>query len=434
MPGLLVFLSKNDPFMTEKEDLSVREALTAVLNSVSVLPIEHVPLLDALGRVLAQPVVARDSLPPFANSSMDGYALRAADLTGVTADSPATLRVIADIAAGSVPAVTLMPGTAARIMTGAPLPPGADAVVPVEDTSEPWRDEKRPLPTTVQIKRQVAANDYVRHIGEDIAAGQVVLQAGHALRPQEVGILAALGVSQVPVVRRPRVGVLATGDELIPVDAPLQPGKIRNSNGYAQIAQVLALGGVPISLGIARDAEEDVRAKLQMGLDAGVDLFVSSAGVSVGAYDVVKSVLEQEGSVGFWRVRMRPGKPLAYGRYGGVPYLGLPGNPVSAMVSFERFARAAILKMAGHQQLDRPQINVIVQEEIYSDGRESYIRAVVEKQGDDYIATTTGGQGSHMMTSLVKANALLIVPEGTKYVSVGENLTAWMIDWPENVF
>lgn len=420
--------------MVEQEYITVQEALTAVLNGISVLPTEHVPLLEALGRVLAEPVVARDSLPPFANSSMDGYALRAADLAGASAENPATLRVLADIAAGSVPDITLTPGTAARIMTGAPLPPGADAVVPVEDTSEPWRDQERPLPDTIQIKRQVAANDYVRHIGEDIVAGQIVLQAGHALRPQEVGILAALGVSHVPVVRRPKVGVLATGDELIPIDAPLQPGKIRNSNGYAQIAQVLALGGIPVSLGIARDTEEDVRAKLQAGLEANVDLFVSSAGVSVGAYDVVKAVLEQEGNVGFWRVRMRPGKPLAYGRYGGVPYLGLPGNPVSAMVSFERFARAAILKMAGHKRLDRPQIPVVLQEEINSDGRESYIRAVVAKQGKGYIATTTGGQGSHMMTSLVKANALLIVPEGVKNVAVGETLTAWMIDWPEKVF
>ena len=420
--------------MAEQEYITVQEALTAVLNGISVLPTTRVPLLEALGRVLAEPVVARDSLPPCANSSMDGYALRAADLAGASEEKPTTLRVVADIAAGSVSDVMLTPGTAARIMTGAPLPPGADSVVPVEDTNEPWRDEIRPLPDTIQIKRQVAANDYVRHIGEDIAAGQVVLQAGHALRPQEVGILASLGVSQVPVIRRPKVGVLATGDELIPVDAPLTPGKIRNSNGYAQIAQVMALGGIPISLGIARDTEEDVRAKLQTGLEAGVDLFVSSAGVSVGAYDVVKAVLEQEGNVGFWRVRMRPGKPLAYGQYRGVPYLGLPGNPVSAMVSFERFARAAILKMAGHQQFNRPQINVILQEEIYSDGRESYIRAVVEKQGDGYTAKTTGGQGSHMMTSLVKANALLIVPEGVNYIAVGENLTAWMIDWPENVF
>jgi molybdopterin molybdotransferase len=420
--------------MTELEYITVQEALTAVLDGISVLPTKHVPLLEALGRVLAEPVVARDSLPPFANSSMDGYALRADDLIDASEANPAELRVLADVAAGSVPDVTVTAGTAVRIMTGAPLPPGADAVVPVEDTNEPWRDEKRPLPDTIQIKRQVAANDYVRHIGEDIESGQVVLEAGHALRPQEVGILAALGVSQVPVIRRPKVAVLSTGDELIPVNAPLQPGKIRDSNGYAQVAQVLALGGIPISLGIARDTKEDVRAKLQSGLDANVDLFISSAGVSVGAYDVVKSVLEQEGNVGFWRVRMRPGKPLAYGQYGGVPYLGLPGNPVSAMVSFERFARAAILKMAGHKQLDRPQISVILQDEIYSDGRESYIRAVVEKQGEQYIATTTGGQGSHMMTSLVKANALLIVPEGVKHVAVGETLIAWMIDWPEKVF
>lgn len=420
--------------MTNLEYITVHEALAAILDSVPVLPTVSVPLLEALGRVLAESVVARDSLPPFANSSMDGYAIQAADLTGANHDNPATLRVVADIAAGTVYDQVLTSGTAARIMTGAPLPAGADAVIPVEDTNEPWRDEKRPLADHIQVYRQVKTNDYVRHIGEDIEAGQVVLEAGHALRPQEVGILAALGVSRVPVFRRPKVGVLATGDELIPVEAPLQPGKIRNSNGYTQVAQVLALGGIPISLGIARDTETDVRAKLQAGLDARVDLFVSSAGVSVGAYDVVKSVLEQEGNVSFWRVRMRPGKPLAFGQYGGVPYLGLPGNPVSAMVSFERFARAAILKMAGHTRLTRPQIRITIQEEIFSDGRESYIRAVVERKGEAYTAVTTGGQGSHMMTSLVQANALVIIPEGVKYVAAGEELTAWMLDWPENVF
>jgi molybdopterin molybdotransferase len=349
-------------------------------------------------------------------------------------ETPATLRVVGDIAAGSALPIQLKPGEAVRIMTGAPIPSGADAVVPVEDTNEPWRDEKRPLPPHIQIHRQVNPNDHIRYIGEDVQSGQTVLQARHALRPQEVGILASLGVSQVPVIRRPKVGVLATGDELIPVTAPLEPGKIRNSNGYAQIAQVMALGGIPISLGIARDTETDVREKLQTGLDAGVDLFVSSAGVSVGAYDVVKAVLDQAEDVAFWRVRMRPGKPLAYGKYSGVPYLGLPGNPVSAMVSFERFARAAILKMAGHTQLNRPQLSVTLQDDIHSDGRESYIRAVVEKQGNAYIGTTTGGQGSHMMTSLVKANALLIIPEGITFVKAGEILTAWMIDWPEKVF
>lgn len=418
--------------MPEVEYLTVQAALTAVLAPLTVLPPEQVALPDALGRVLAAPITAQDSLPPFANSAMDGYAFIAADLVGATADRPATLQVIGDIAAGSAPTIHIERGTAVRIMTGAPIPPGADAVVPVEDTDENWRDKARPLPATIQINRPVNPGDYIRPPGGDIQAGQTVLQAGHIIRPQEIGLLAALGIAELLVVRRPLVGILATGDELIPVEEPLQPGKIRNSNGYAQTAQVAALGAIPLSLGIARDTEADVRAKLQAGLDAGVDLFISSAGVSVGAYDVVKAVLEAEGNIGFWRVRMRPGKPLAYGTYHGVPYLGLPGNPVSAMVSFERFARAAILKMAGHTQLDRPQLWVEVQEDIESDGRESYIRAVVTRSGAEtssgYLATTTGSQDSHMMTSLVKANALLIIPEGVRQVQKGDTVTAWMLD------
>lgn len=420
--------------MSEAEYLTVQEALTAVLSGVSVLSAEQVTPLEALGRVLAQDVMAKDSLPPFANSSMDGYALQAADISGASATNPATLQVVGDVAAGVVLDVTVTSGTAVRIMTGAPVPPGADAVVPVEDTDERWRDRERPLPEKIQVNRSVKSGDYIRYPGEDIEAGQVILAQGHILRPQEVGVLASLGISQVAVVRRPKVAILATGDELLTIDQPLQPGKIRNSNGYTQAAQILALGAEPIQLGIARDTETAVREKLQAGLDAGVDLFISSAGVSVGAYDVVKAVLEEEGNIGFWRVRMRPGKPLAYGTYHGVPYLGLPGNPVSAMVSFERFARAAIRKMAGHTQLDRPTITVIVQEKIDSDGRESYIRAVVTRNENGYLASTTGAQGSHMMTSLVKANALLIVPEGVKYVAAGSQLTAWMFDWPETVF
>jgi molybdopterin molybdotransferase len=421
--------------MTDREYLTVAEALEAVLAGVSVLPAETVPVLEALGRVLAEPITAVDSLPPFAKSSMDGYALRAEDIARASQQKPVTLRVVGDIAAGRVPQVTIESGTAVRIMTGASLPPGANAVVPVEDTNEPWRDEERPLPQMIDIHRAVEDGDYVRGVGEDIQAGQAVLEKGHLLRPQEIGVLASLGVDKVQVITRPRVAILATGDELLPVDQPLQPGKIRNSNGYAQTAQVKALGAEPIFLGIARDTESDVRLKLQEGLTANVDLFVSSAGVSVGAYDVVKSVLEQEGKIGFWRVRMRPGKPLAFGTYAGIPYLGLPGNPVSAMVSFERFARAAILKMAGHVRLDRPQIQVRLQDTIQSDGRESYVRAVVARDSSgEYIATTTGSQGSHIMTSLVEANALLIVTEGVKTIMSGEIVSAWMIDWPETVF
>jgi molybdopterin molybdotransferase len=420
--------------MSEAEYLTVQEALTAVLAGVSVLPAERVPLLDGLGRVLAEKVVARDSLPPFANSSMDGYALIAADLEGASQQNPATLRVVGDVAAGDVPNTAVERGTAVRIMTGAPVPPGADAVVPVEDTNEAWRNRERPLPEQIQVTRTVKSGDYIRYPGEDIEAGQIILKQGHILRPQEVGVLASLGVSEVSVIRRPRVAILATGDELLAVEEPLRPGKIRNSNGYTQAAQIMALGAVPVQLGIAGDTETAVRQKLQAGLEASVDLFISSAGVSVGAYDVVKAVLEQEGNMGFWRVRMRPGKPLAYGTYHGIPYLGLPGNPVSAMVSFERFARAAIRKMAGHTQLDRPTITVTVQNEIHSDGRESYIRAIVTSNGSGYQAKLTGDQGSHIMTSLVKANALLIVPEGVKHLPVGSELTAWMFDWPETVF
>lgn len=421
--------------MSNHEDLTVAEALQAVLDGVSILSTETVPILDALGRVLAERVVAADSLPPFANSSMDGYAVRADDITNACTQTPVTLDVVTDIAAGNVPDVTLEAGCAARIMTGAPMPVGADAVVPVEDTNERWRDAERPLPSHIQISKAVQPGDYVRGIGEDIEKGTAVLEQGHILRPQEIGVLASLGISSVAVIRRPRVAILSTGDELLTVDQPLQPGKIRNSNGYAQASQIKALGAEPVFLGIARDTEEDIRAKLQEGLDVNVDLFISSAGVSVGAYDVVKSVLVQEGEVGFWRVRMRPGKPLAYGTYAGIPYIGLPGNPVSAMVSFERFARAAILKMAGHTQLERPQIKVRLLDTIHSDGRESYVRAIVERtEGGEYVAKTTGSQGSHIMTSLVEANALLIVPEGVKELASGEFVLAWMIDWPETIF
>jgi molybdopterin molybdotransferase len=420
--------------MSDLEYLTVADALQLVLNEVAPLPSERVPLFEALGRVLAEPVTANDSLPPFANSSMDGYALRAADVANASTAVPAELKVVADIAAGTVSNVALTKGTAARIMTGAPLPEGADAVVPVEDTNEPWRDLERPLPGTILVHRSVNHGDFVRHIGEDIQAGQEVMAPGHLIRPQEIGVLAALGVSKLQVHRRPRVGILATGDELIDVDAPLSPGKIRNSNSYAQAAQVLALGADLVSLGVARDTEDHVRAKLRVGLEAGVDLLVSSAGVSVGAYDVVKAVLEQEGNVGFWRVRMRPGKPLAFGSYHGVPFLGLPGNPVSAMVSFERFVRPSIRKMAGYKSLDRPQITVTVQEQLTSDGRESYVRACVTRSAQGYQAISTGSQGSHVMTSLVKANALMIIPEGVTTVSPGEQLQAMMIDWPETVF
>ncbi len=409
------------------QDLSVAEALERVLATVSVLGSETVSLLDALGRVLAQEVVARDSLPPFDNSSMDGFALISADIAHATPNAPVTLKVVGDVAAGKWPDFRVARGQAARIMTGAPIPAGADAVVPVEGTDENWREEARPLPKAVQVFRSVDEGGYIRPKGDDIQAGATILRAGHCIRPQEISVLASLGVPKLSVVRRARIGILATGDELVSVEDALSPGKIRNSNGYAQSAQVAALGAIPVPLGVARDTEADVRTKLQAGLDAGVDMFISSAGVSVGAYDVVKAVLSEGGDVNFWRVRMRPGKPLAFGKYAGVPYVGLPGNPVSSMVSFERFAKPAIRKMMGETDLTPRRVRAVVQDSFKSDGRESYIRVILEQHGDETHATTTGNQGSHVITSLVKANGLLIVPEGVGEVQRGERLTAILL-------
>jgi len=404
------------------------EHLTAVLSP------ETIPATDALNRVTASPVFAPHALPAFRRSTMDGYAVKAANTYGASESLPAFLNVNGEVPMGQSAAVTLYTGEAVIVHTGGMIPETADAVVQIEHTQIVGAGVVDAPPYEIEVFKAVAVGQNVLQVGEDVQHQAEILPAGHLLRPQDLGGLLALGIMEVSVTRRPRVGILATGDELIAIDEPLRPGKIRNSNGYTQLAQVMALGAEPVSLGVAKDVASDVRRCLQQGLDAGVDLFISSAGVSVGAYDVVKAVLEAEGNVGFWRVRMRPGKPLAFGTYHGVPYLGLPGNPVSAMVSFERFARAAILKMAGHQRLDKPQIPVTIQESMTSDGRESYIRAVVQRDGKGYTAVTTGGQGSHMMTSLVKANALLIVPEGIIDVPAGSQLQAWMLDWPETVF
>ncbi len=420
--------------MTIQEDLTVLEALKSILDTVDVLEVEQVPLLDGLQRILAEPIKSRTDLPPFSNSSMDGYAVIAEDIKTAAPNDPVTLPVIADIAAGTVADHTLQKGTTARITTGAPIPEGADAIVPVEYTSEPWRDPERRLPEQIAIYQSASSGDYIRWPGEDVKAGEQVLEYGIRIRPQEIGMLASLGYDKVSVVRKPRVGILATGDELVAIDQPLKPGQIRNSNSYSQAAQVMALNAIPVLLGVAGDSEKSVREHLRVGIEQKVDLFISSAGVSVGAYDHVKSVLESDGGVQFWRVRMRPGKPLAFGTYQGVPYLGLPGNPVSAMVSFERFARPAILKMAGNSFLDRPTVRVEMLDEIHSDGRESYIRSLVRLGKNGYEARITGSQGSHIQSSLTKANALVIMPEGVKSVAPGTILEAMMIDWPGYVF
>ena len=412
--------------------ISVDEALEYVLKHFQPLEPEEVEILDALDRVLAEDVYSDIDIPPFDNSAMDGYAVRALDTIGASREGPVTLRVIADLAAGYTTDLVVKPGTAIRIMTGAPLPAGADAVVRFEETSEGLVKGNRPG-DWIEVFSQVAVGENVRPVGEDIRKGELVLLAGTVLRPQEIGVLASLGRARIRVIRRPRVAILATGDELLAIDEPLAPGKIRNSNEYSNAALVQRYGGVPIRLGIARDDVEELTAKIREGLAQKVDLFLTSAGVSVGDYDVVKDVLAAEGQMHFWQVRMKPGKPLAFGEIQGVPILGLPGNPVSAMVSFEQFARPAILKMQGKTRLRKPTVEAILEEDVKSSGRRNFKRAVVTKRDDDYYASVTGPEGSGIVTSMVKANGLAIIPEGIRCMKAGERVTVQMLDWPEIV-
>lgn len=417
--------------------ISVEEALAEILSHVRPLNPERVAILDALGRVLAEEIVSDIDIPPFDNSAMDGYAVRAADVARASAESPVRLAVTGSVAAGYVSSGRVEPGTTIRIMTGAPLPDGADAVVPFEDTGDMDRSKEARLEepaSEIEVRVAVHARDNTRPAGEDMRRGEVAMSAGRVVRPQEIGVLASLGRETVLVHRRPRVAVLATGDELLEIHKPLAPGKIRNSNEYTNAALVTRTGGAPIRLGIARDTQADLTDKIRQGLEQGADLFLTSGGVSVGDYDVVKDVLGTEGEMQFWQVNMKPGKPLAFGLLpGGVPLIGLPGNPVSAMVSFEQFARPAILKMLGHQDLDKPTVRAILDEPLTNSGRRGFIRVVVARHADGYHARSTGEQGSGVLTSMAKANGLAIVPEGIRRVDAGSEVVVQMLDWPEGM-
>lgn len=421
---------------SDQRMLSVEEALEQILRLVHPLSQEVVPILEALDRVLGEDIYATEDIPPFMNSAMDGYAVVASDTATASREHPVQLRIIGEVAAGQVSDVVVTPGTAIRIMTGAPLPAGADAVVRFEDTdegqrlagdSDAWRARQE-----VWIFAPAQPKLNVREAGEDIRAGERVLAAGTLLRPQEIGVLASLGRPTVSVYRKPRVGILATGDELLDIHEPMRPGKIRNSNEYSNAALVMRYGGIPIRLGIARDTVEDLTAKLRAGLEQGVDLFVTSAGVSVGDYDMVKDVLSSMGQITFWQVRMKPGKPLAFGTIQGIPLIGLPGNPVSSMVAFEQFVRPAMRVMEGRGPLRKQTIQVILEKDIENTSRRRhYIRAIVTAQDGRYVARTTGEQGSGILTSMVRANALLIIPEDVRWVRKGETVLAQMLDWPE---
>ncbi len=435
---------------TPLTSISVQEASETILASFAPLPPVSVLFTDALGLVLAEDVRSDIAIPSFDNSSMDGYAVRAGD-TATSDNGPARLKVTGYLPAGGAPGPgdRVEPGTAFRIMTGAPVPPGADAVVRFEDTSEGKAldtpallpQDARATPSVVGgdvlVYKGVKRGDNIRRAGEDVRRGETVLRAGTLIRPAEVGVLASVGKSQVLAHRRPRVVVLATGDELVDVDQLPGPGQIRNTNGYSVAAQVKSWGAEVLNLGIARDTREDLVSKIKQGLNWQPDLFVTSAGVSVGDYDIVKDVLMSMGQVAMWRVRVKPGKPLAFGRLGeaNIPFLGLPGNPVSSMVSMELFGRPAVMKMLGKQRIFRPILEARALEPLDNrGGREHYMRGIVTREGDEYTARTTGEQGSGILTSMSRANALLIIDERTERAEAGERVRALMLDWPEEVF
>jgi molybdopterin molybdotransferase len=380
--------------------LTVEEALEAILSRVAVLGTERVEVLSSLGRVLAEPVVSRREIPPWPNSSMDGYAVRAEDTSTGT-----QLAVVGRVEAGGLPRRPLERGEAMRIFTGAPLPDGADAVVPQEDVDA--------ADGHIALRGTLERAAFVRPRGEDVRVGDRVLEPGRRLTAAEIGLLATLGYGQVRVYRRPRVAILSTGNELADLGTEPGPGQIPNTNTYTLMAQVIETGGDPVSLGVAPDRLDAIEERVRAARDA--DVLVSSAGVSVGELDFVREALTRAGAeLHLWQVSMRPGKPITFGSLGGRPVFGLPGNPVSAMVTFELFVRPALLKAAGCGRLARPRIHARALAPVPNPGsRRGYLRVNVEPDGSGYVARLTGEQGSAILRSMVAADGLAVVPPDT---------------------
>lgn len=381
--------------------LSVEEALEQILSRVRPLATERVDVLASLGRVLAEPVRSTRVIPPWANSSMDGYAVRATDTR-----PGATLAVVGRVVAGALPDRTLGSGEAMRIFTGAPLPGGADAVVPQEDVDAA---EMR-----VTLRAATESGAYVRPAGEDVRVGDLVLEPGTLLGSAEIGLLATLGHSQVEVSRRPRVAVLSTGSELADLGTEPGPAQIPNANTYSLMAQVMEAGGVAMNLGVAPDRLDTIGERIRRGREA--DVLVSSAGVSVGDLDLVREALVDAGAeLHLWKVNMRPGKPITFGSLGGRPVFGLPGNPVSAMVTFELFVRPALLAMQGRRGASRSRVRAVAAEPITNRGsRRGYLRVSMDAHDGRWLARLTGEQGSGILRSMVAADGLAIVEPDTK--------------------
>jgi molybdopterin molybdotransferase len=401
--------------------IPVKEARDIVLGQVPILGTEKVDLFFALGRVLAEDISAPYDVPPYDNSAMDGYAVRAEDVRHASKENPVVLEVIEDLPAGHVSKHRVKAQQAIRIMTGAPIPEGTNSIVRVEDTEQAEGNK-------VRIFKAVPPHYDMRLAGEDISKGEKILQKGKLIRPAEVGLLASIGKSHIQVYQRAQVAILSTGDELVDIDEALQPGKIISSNSYSLAALVLETEAIPIQLGIARDSKEDLEAKFAAGLRA--DIIISSGGVSVGDYDLVKDILRGSGSeMQFWKVCMKPGKPQAFGTIQGKPTFGLPGNPVSSMVSYEIFVRPALLKMMGHTHIYRAVVSATIEEEMKkTDERKHFVRVVLRNENGKYLASSTGAQGSGILSSMSKANGLAIIDEKRMRVNAGEEVPVMVLD------
>lgn len=386
---------------------SFEEARTTILDHVVQLVPEAVPLLDAVGRALAEDVVAPWDMPSWDNSAMDGYAVRSADC-----GAPALLRVEGYIPAGGHSSAAIAPGTAAKILTGAPLPPGADAIVPIEETEE--RDG------SVLVQRPVRPGAHVRRKGEDVRRDERIVKRGTVIGPAEVSLLASFSRLQVSVFRRARVAILSTGDELVAPGEPLAPGKIHDSNGLAVAAAVRQLGCEPLLLGIARDDRAALRALLAEGLEA--DALVTTAGVSMGDRDLVREVL-RDLSVRqvFWKIDIKPGRPTAFSVRGSKPVFSLPGNPVSTLLTFEQFVRPALLKMTGHRDLLRPVVRAVFQEDFpRRAGRVGFLRVRLERRDGGLLAWTSGNQETGFLKTLLLADGIAVVPADRDVVRKGD--------------
>jgi molybdopterin molybdotransferase len=406
-----------------RSDVEAAEALRTILAEAPVLPAETVAVREAEGRILAEAVVSSRRLPPEDNSAMDGYAVRRADLAGASEARPVALRVAFEVAAGAVADRALAANEAARIFTGAPIPPGADAVVRQEDVA---REAEQVL-----LRACPAPRENVRDAGEDVQRGEVVLEPGARIGPAQVGMLASLGRGVVAVHQRPRVALLSGGDELVEPDGDVAGGRIVSSNSWSLAALCREVGAVPVYLGIARDTPDDLEQRFRAGL--GADVLVSSAGVSVGDRDHVRGVLEKLGcKLLFWGVRIKPGFPLAFGRmHGGTGALvfGLPGNPVSAMVTFEEFVRPALRRMAGHTRLFRPVVRARLGERLAkAPGRLHFVRVRLEREGAEIVARSTGTQSSGALRSMVRAQGLVVFPAEARELRAGELVTVQVLD------